>query len=71
MRPRAPAPQQEKPPQQEACTPQLEKAHALRATKKTQRNQKKQKQNEITILHALILHNVIQKLYLSKARKQF
>jgi len=34
-------------------------------------NQKKQKQNEITILYALNLHRVIQKSYLSKAGKQF
>lgn len=34
-------------------------------------NQENQKQNEITTLYALNLHSVIQKLYLSKAGKQF
>ena len=41
MRPRAPAPQQEKPPQREACTPQLEKAHVQQQSPSPAKRKKK------------------------------
>ena len=56
---------------------QLESGHHSPQLEKSQRNnkdpanQENQKQNEITTLYALNLHSVIQKLYLSKAGKQF
>ena len=37
---RARAPRQEKPPQGEACTPQLEKARAAKKTQHSQKNNK-------------------------------